>query len=342
MALARPRNELQMSAPIGFVILSHNHPQQLLRLVRCLQRIYDNPPIAMHHDFAQSPLRREDFPSDLRFVLPPVNTQWGKLSTVMAVLRAVALLYESAAPDWFFLLSGADYPVTRAETVLAELASNTADALLDYRDVPTLSDGSLKIGRGLEISKYSIDLGTLKFAPPAEPENPALWHFGMPENVTLAWRRYLGFRLWAPVLRKGPRVGRYMLQLPLEDGRSPFTADFKCYYGDHWFGANNKAAEILLHPNSKHLHLRRYLRRRHNVDECYFQTVLANTSGLRISKATRRFTDWSANADGEHEGSHPKTLDLSDLPAIMSSKAYFARKFAPQSPVLDQIDIMLS
>ena len=43
---------------IGFVILSHNNPQQLRRLVLCLQQAYDNPPIAIHHDFGQSSLRQ--------------------------------------------------------------------------------------------------------------------------------------------------------------------------------------------------------------------------------------------------------------------------------------------
>ena len=52
-----------MSKAIGFVIISHNYPQQLLRLVRCLQRNYNNPPIAIHHDLGQSQIRRDDFPS---------------------------------------------------------------------------------------------------------------------------------------------------------------------------------------------------------------------------------------------------------------------------------------
>jgi hypothetical protein len=39
--------------------------------------------------------------------------------------------------------------------------------------------------------------------------------------------------------------------------------------------------------------------------------------------------------------SHPQELGLNDLPEIISSKAHFARKFAPGSPVLNEIDKLL-
>jgi hypothetical protein len=35
-------------------------------------------------------------------------------------------------------------------------------------------------------------------------------------------------------------------------------------------------------------------------------------------------------------------LGLDDLPAIISSEAHFARKFSAESPVLDELDKMLS
>ena len=320
-----------MSKRIGFVILSHNNPQQLRRLVRCLQRIYDNPPIAIHHDFGQCPLHQDEFPPDVGFVLPHTKTGWGKFSLVVAALRALRLLYQTAAPDWFVLLSAADYPTMPAENVLEELAASRMDALLDYREVPNLSDASLKIARGLKISKFSIDVGALRFDRrfPA-PDNPALNHFVLPSNLEIAWRRYVGFHVWFPVVRSGPRIGRYMFNLPLEDWRSPFGTDFKCLYGDQWFSGNRKVAEILLNPIDKHIRLRRHLRFRYVADECYYATVLGNTPGLKISKATRRFVDWSQSAGGPLGGSHPRVLGLSDLPAIKAAGAHFARKFAPE------------
>ena len=303
-----------MSGQIGFIILSHNNPRHLLRLVRRLQQMYDNPPIVCHHDFGQCPFRRDDFPSDVSFVLPHEKTRWGKFSLVRAALRALELLYQNAAPDWFVLLSGADYPTMRAESVLDDLTSSGMDVLLDFREVP----------RKPPINPYPT------------PENPALEHFVSPGNLEIAWNRYVGFNAWLPIIRPGPRIGRYTVYLPFKDWRSPFGAAFKCYYGDQWFTANRKAAEILLNPTDEHLQLRRHLRSRIVADECYYHSVLGNAHGLKISKATRRFSEWLGG------GAHPQILGLSDLPAIISSKAHFARKFEPNSPVLDEIDKMLS
>jgi Core-2/I-Branching enzyme len=302
---------MRMSEAIGFVIISHNHPQQLLRLVRCLQRNYDNPPIAIHHDLGQSQIRREDFPSDIRFVSPYVKTRWAQFSIVVAGLRSLELLYENATPNWFVLLSGADYPVMPAGRVLEELATSDKDALLEYREVPT---------------------STL---PLSTQEHRAVNRFTLPGNLALAWHRYVALNLWFPIIRSGPRIGRYTIPLPIKDWRAPFGPQFKCFYGDQWFTGTRRVAEILLNPTKKHMQLRRYLRLRTVPDECYYQTVIANIPGLKISKATRRFSEWTG-------GSHPKVLDLNDLEAIDLSKAHFARKFTPDSPVLDEIDKILS
>jgi hypothetical protein len=332
-----------MSIEIGFVILSHNNPHQLRRLVRCLQRIYDDPPISIHHDFGQSSLSQLDFPPDVQFVAPHLKTRWGKFSLVDAALRALKLLYQKTTPDWFFLLSAADYPTMPARIVRNELASTGADALLDCREVPTLSDPRHKITYRLSISKYHVSLTSARFDPPlSAPDNPSLKHFVLPRNVELAWRRYIAFKVWCPIIRSGPRIGRFTMYLPFEGWRLPFTPDFKCLYGDQWFAGNRRAAEILLNPTDKHMQLRRHLRSRNDVsDECYYQTILGNARGLKISNATRRFSDWTESAGGPQGGPHPKVLGFDDLPAIISSKAYFARKFAPTSPALDEIDKML-
>jgi hypothetical protein len=332
-----------MSKRIGFVILSHNNPHQLRRLVRCLQRIYDNPPIAIHHDLGQSPLRPDDFPPNAEFVVPHTPTRWGQFSVVIAAIRAIELLYRNATPDWFFLLSGADYPTMPAEKVLGELASSTADALLDYRRVPSLSDASHKHLFRIRLSRYFIEVGTWRFDQPyPPPDNPELEHFEVSNNLVLAWRRYIGIHAMVPVIRSGPRIGRYTLYLPFEDWSRPFTDDFKCFYGDHWFAGNHKVVEILLNPTDKHMKLRRHLRFRPSAEECYYHTILGNDAGLKISRATRRFADWSQSAGGLLGGAHPKVLAINDLPTIISSKSYFARKFAPDSPVLDEIDKLLS
>lgn len=300
-----------MVEKIGFVILSHNLPDQLLRLVRRLQRLYDNPPIAIHHDFNQCPIDTAMFPSGIKFVIPSLKTRWGQWPVVEGCLRALQILYEHSSPEWFFLLSGVDYPIAPAHTVRTGLASCGVDALIDYREVVNIGDGS-------EISP---------------PENATLVHLTSRFRAELAYRLYVGLNLWMPLIRKGPRIGRKTWRFRVRDWRGPFDPTFKCYWGDFWFGANAKAANVLCNPTTKHLRLQRYLHLRTNPEECYFQTVLANDVGIKLSSATRRYVCW-------YGADHPKILGVDDLPAIASSGAYFARKFAPGTRVLDELDRM--
>jgi len=57
---------------------------------------------------------------------------------------------------------------------------------------------------------------------------------------------------------------------------------------------------------------------------------------LLLPQSDWRLTDWMGG------GAHPKILELSDLPAILQSEDFFARKFAPNSPLIDAIDRTLN
>jgi hypothetical protein len=230
------------------------------------------------------------------------------LSLVTAALSALELLYASSCPDWFVLLSGADYPVAQPEKVLQDLIADKVDAFVDFHELPAALSQSVDLVR----------------------ENPVL-----PGNATLAWHRYIGFKAWVPVIRRGLRIGRYTVSLPFAAWPSPFGPDFKCFYGDHWFTGNQRTANILLRPTERHIRLRQHLRWRASPAECYYQTVLCNAPDLTLSRATRRFAKW------EGGGAHPQNLGIKDLPDIMASGAHFARKFSPESAALDEIDKVL-
>ncbi|MDE2403597.1 MAG: hypothetical protein KGM17_02640 [Sphingomonadales bacterium] len=300
---------------LGFVILSHENPQQLARLVAALNRVYGNPPIACHHDTTQSPLDPGAFPANVAFVTPAIRTSWGKFSVVRATLAALEILYDRADPDWFVLLSAADYPVARAEEVHAALAASGADALLDYRPI------------GADAAAAARLFG---------PINPALTHFETSPNREMLRGRYTGAQLWLPMLRHdgpgGARLGRHTITLPFESPGHPFSEDYRCHYGDHWFSGSRKAAQALLVPNDRDLRLRRYLRWRASADECYYQSVLCNRPDLTLQRDNRRYAQWNGG------GAHPAVLGAADLDAMLASGAHFARKFRHAHPVLDLID----
>lgn len=303
---------------IGFVILSHQHPGQLARLIRTLNRLYDEPPIACHHDMTQSVLDGREFPGNVSFVSPCIRTGWGKWSVVEAGLAALALLYDKADPDWVILLSAADYPVAPAHRVRADLAACGVDALLDHREAGADPQQAL--------SRFG-------------PRNPVLDQFEAPGNRAMLPHRYMGAELWLPIVRRheirGPRIGRHTLHLPFLSPSHPFSGEYRCHYGDHWFTASRAAATALLNPTPRERRLQRHLRWRAVPEECYYHSVLCNRPELSVQRDNRRYAQWNGG------GAHPAFLGLPDFAGILRSNAHFARKFKSNDPVLDALDDFL-
>lgn len=115
---------------IGFVLLTHGNEPQILRLTDTLNQMFGDPPIACHHDFSKLALNKRQFPGNVHFVEPHVRTSWGTISLVHAMLKALRLLYDTSAPDWFYLLSGSDYPIRDAASIRNELAHSPFDAYI--------------------------------------------------------------------------------------------------------------------------------------------------------------------------------------------------------------------
>jgi hypothetical protein len=299
---------------VGFVILSHRPGDQLSRLIAVLDREYSKPPIVCHHDFGQAPLDTSQFGSNVRFVEPHLSTRWGKFTLVEAVLAGIELLYRDADPDWFFLLSAQDFPVMSGRRVMAALEELSCDALIDLRPLdPGAKPGGEITGPESEVVSFYSDV----------------W------NRSMKRRFYLSPQYWLPKLRLRPlRIGRVTYR-PDREGSHPYGPGFQCFYGDMWFGANRRAAEVLIRPSEKHRALKRHLRNRTFSDETYWHTVLANAPGLRLCRDHRRFARWAGNTG-------PEALGERDLDAIFASNAFFARKFEADSPVLDRIEKRLA
>jgi hypothetical protein len=299
---------------VGFVILSHRPGDQLSRLISVLDREYSMPPIVCHHDFGQAALDKSKFGSNVRFVEPHLSTRWGKFTLVEAVLAGIELLYRDADPDWFFLLSAQDFPIMSGAHVDAALEKSGCDAFVDLRPLDPVARPAAEI---------------------VGPESAVVSFYSDDWNRTMKRRFYLSPQYWLPNLRLRPlRLGKVTYR-PAREGSHPYEPGFECFYGDMWFGANRRAAQVLIRPTDKHRALKRHFRNRTFSDESYWHTVLANTPGLRLCRDHRRFARWGGNTG-------PETLDQGDLDAIVASGAFFARKFEAGSAVLDRIEERLA
>jgi hypothetical protein len=311
-----------MSIPIGFVLLvnPHNPLAQTARLIRTLNRMFDAPPIACHHDFGQNPQFIEDCPRNVKLVRPHVDTKWGDFSCVEAAIKALRLLYSGADfPEWFVFLSGSDYPIKSADRILRELQTGSFDGYIEHRLV---SEGDL--------------------AYPPDPENPQGWKQGAKGETWLEHcrRRYCSWRVDVPGINRYLRFSKrtFWLEHPVfTKGRLPFTAEFKCYAGEAWFSANHRCARRIIDFHDQDHRVAGHYRKTPTPEESYWQTVLANAPDLKLSQNYLRYVDWTRG------GSNPKVLVMDDLPKLKNSRAYFARKFDENVDIqiLEELDKLI-
>src|SRR5690349_19353849 len=97
---------------IAYLILAHNTPNHLSRLVRALDSA--NAAFFIHVDRKSdiSPFRKGLSQPNTTFLEDRVAVYWGDFSDVRATIELIKkALSHSFEPVYFVLLSGADYPL---------------------------------------------------------------------------------------------------------------------------------------------------------------------------------------------------------------------------------------
>jgi len=218
------------------------------------------------------------------------------------------MLYQLDGWEWFFLLSGSDYPIAAAEKVRRELLTADFDVLIDSR--------LARIVRG------AVD----------GPDEKGEFSFSRPNWCSLAYDRYITYHVSYPSLTKRFTKRRLRVRSPMWlkiFGKWPTT--FRVYGGDQWFGGNRRTAEVLLsHPEQRAV--LNFFSTHRIPEEATYQTLICNSDLVLGGLGSRRFSKWPQFT------LHPKWLGQEDFLEIVNSNAWFARKFLPEDPVLDLLD----
>jgi hypothetical protein len=298
------------SNSIGFILITYNKPPQIYRLINKLNIMFNYPVIVCHHDFSKCDLPVEKLPKNVLFVHPHLLTEWGGFSLAEATVQALKLMYElENAPDWFVLLSAADYPIKTAKQIYDDFSSSSYDAYIQYEQVTYQS--------------YKDDL---------KPN--MLWLKNSyqrycTKSFSFNYSNKYFAKLNIEICLEHPLLTKLFL---------PYTKKLACFSGSQWFSANRKAANYIINFHSQKNALTLYYSKIKYVDESYFHTILANAPHLKLKNDRLRYIDWSAG------GSHPKILLREDLPKLLASSAHFARKFDidHDSNILDELDMITS
>lgn len=295
---------------LGFVLLTHEKPAQILRLIDRLNFMFDHPPIACHHDFSKCNLPQDSIPQNVSFVKPHLKTAWGDWSLTEGSLKAIKLLYNRPdSPEWFILLSGTDYPVKPADRIINDLKNSPFDAHISF----------LKLVKS-ELKDKMAKAAFLRYQT---------LYFTYPSFVHLlqSIRRLTWWR--GDIYLKKSIYTRWFI---------PFSKDFPCFYGSQWFSANRKSIQYILKFDKSHPRIRAFYKKVRVSDSSYFHTILANSSHLKINTENWRYVEWVSYS------SHPKQLTTDDFSKLVESEAHFARKFnMDENPkILDQLDEVIA
>jgi len=314
---------------VAYLVTSYRPPRQLLRLLGTLRRAQPESPLVVHHDRF-----RTVWGTDLVAPIGGVDVltndtpvTWGDFSIVDVTWKTLTWMVEHRDFDWVIFLSEQDYPIAPLESLEARLEGSDVDAFVAAQPIALIDDAALRMDCD---RRYNYRYSRL----------PRL---GMMARLAPGTRRriadaanYANFVLYK--LQRKVTVYRYPDPLPMRLGvrprRSPFSAEFPCWYGSQWMALSRRAAEAAVEFVAGHDDYVRHYARTVIPDESATATIVCNDPHLRVRDEELHHVRFSSG-DG-----HPDVFALDDVDELVGSGRFFARKFDLEvdASVLDALD----
>lgn len=288
----------------AYVVTSYTNPQQTLRLARRLRSDSPSAKIVISHDRKEPPPDRRALQHvGAELWLTPQPVEWGDVSYLRSQLAAVKRL-QLGEHDWVTILSGQDYLLRPLADYEAHLSDSAAHMILEEPD----------------------------------EDDPHLAHL-LQRYRARAYRlpRWAGAHRIRQIITHIPGISMsdeprglppYLLRARW---RTPFSPALPLRKGSDLYALSGRAARRLQEAPPD---LLRYFSRTRVPSESYVHTWLRGDPSLVNEAAMLHFTKWGA-------APHPLWLTASDLPEMLASPHWFARKFQQDDPVLDSLDDIL-
>lgn len=291
---------------VAYLILAHGQPEHLARLIRALREDWTEIFVHIDRKSAMSDFRAMFSTPQTKFIRNRVSICWSGFSMIQATLNLIAEASSAQPePDWYVLLSGADYPIRSNDAIYAFLARSRSEHI--STDVMPGRDGRKSLSR-LETFRFEGALG-----------HPKLRRVILHQTNRLL-RSYR--RDYRPVL----------------GGMVP-------YCGGQWWALSRDAISYILQFVESHRRFVNFYKHVLVPDEMFFQTILGNSPFASRIARNLTYVDWTqgiawhpAPLTEEHAMRFAEPgFRLDD--AEGTGPCFFARKFTPSdSMILDRID----
>jgi hypothetical protein len=316
---------------IAYLIMAHDQPGHLRRMVRVLDRGQATFYIHIDRKADSAPFEAGVAKGDnIRFLRNAVKANWMGFSLVEATLRLLTAAVADGF-DYCVLLSGVDYPIKpwREIETFFERADKEYIAFWRLDDRPSWKH---KV-------EYFYPIDAIPIRDWSTNREPVYWR-------RLFWGRYVRYRELMPK-RTFPR------------GMVP-------YGGPDWWSLSHGCASHILRFVAENPRYKSFFKYAQSPGELFFQTIILNSdwasrvenyeeyqrwSADRAARGEKwdttmlpdesfnyRYADWSGERTGDREA--PAILDERDWTNIRNTRSLFARKFDSRrsSKLLDRID----
>jgi hypothetical protein len=305
---------------IAFLLMVHDKPEQLLRLVDALAN-----PGASFHVHVDAKVDIQPFLAllggrpEVRFLSDRVVANWMGWSLVEATLR---LLSDAAAHgfDYCVLLSGSDYPV-KSTRELFDFYCSAQEEYIAYWRLQDRPSWGHKV-------RYHYPVDRIPIRGWSTGTEASYWK-------RLFWGRFFRYQKYLPVRR--------------------FLPGLVPYGGPDWWSLSRGCVDFVLEYVRRNPRFVRFYRSTASPGEMFFQTIILNSewagrvhnreayeawastrTGADAARDTPmlpdedfnlRYVDWSGEVAGSRE--LPAILDERDWAALRATPSHFARKFDP-------------
>jgi hypothetical protein len=289
--LISPVTESAGTGRFAYLITSYREPTAALRLARLIKTASPDALVIIRRDKAAATAIVAPDGVELWETAAPVD--WNGPSQLDAIMSDLRRLRALGDIDWVTVLSEQCYPLIALPEYERRLAASTYDCFLDV----SIEDNPK---RERLLARYER---RAYYVPGSR--RPLVRALVKP-LARLLPRAFEGGRVGAPMYVTRPRL------------RTPFGPDFRPSMGSDWMALGAESLRAV--TDREGVRLFRYIRTCYAPNEGFFHTVLMNAPAIRVGRVNTHFIDW------DEGGAHPRSLTTADLPAMLDSGAFFARK----------------
>lgn len=313
-----------------YLIFSHDHQTQLVRLVAALRHLSSSSVIAIHHDPGKEGLDISLFAGipGVHVIPDAIPGEWGDFSLVEQYIHAMRWCRANIEFDWMVTLTGLSYPIMQLERFEGTLESSEFDAYIQHFNAFDPAHWP----KGTGVTRYL-------FAYYKLPRNP--YYYKVPAGIR-SWlgRRRASFNKSQPFLRIVPMPRGSQTRVGIRRLRFPFPENFVISGGRQMLNLNRHALDRVLSYIDTHQDYVSYAKRTLIPDESFFTSIVANEADLRVSNDVLRYIKWPS---GKSHSASVTVIMCSEVETAMQSGKPFALKFDSRADAeaLNKLDRLL-